>query len=72
MGAKSDRPRRLHIPDAEPSDAIPAYSAADLVRMNDGFRKAMLAAIKRGEECCPTAVSTSAGTRHPIIIRPDI
>jgi hypothetical protein len=56
---------------SQSDDRLPVSSARHLERMNESFRKAMLAAIARGEECCPTTVSTSQGTRRPILIRPE-
>jgi hypothetical protein len=41
-------------------------SREHLHQQDAAFRQAVLAAIERGEETCATAVSTVAGTRHPI------
>jgi hypothetical protein len=37
-------------------------------KMNDAFRDAMHRAIKTGEEFAPTVVSTTPGTRRPIVV----
>jgi len=35
--------------------------------MDLAFQAAVLAAIERGDETCPTTPSTEMGTRHPIV-----
>jgi hypothetical protein len=37
-------------------------------KMDDAFRDAMHKAIKTGEGICATVVSTTTGTRRPIVV----
>ena len=60
-------PRPLHFPFGYGDEALTHGDAED---MDKRFCKALRKAIKRGEECAPTAVSTAPCTRHPVYYAP--
>jgi hypothetical protein len=45
----------------------PYWSADDIDAMDRAFCERMLEAIAAGLECCPRGVSTTPGTKHPIV-----
>lgn len=51
----------------------PLWTQERILEMNEKFAEAMHGAIEAGLENCPTAVSTAAGTRCPVVgyTRPD-